>query len=52
VGGLREVLYPSLQTRWDGGEILWKEGHYPALPHLEVTGTETAPDWRFDSKLR
>jgi Fe-S cluster assembly scaffold protein SufB len=52
VGGLREVLYPSLQTRWDGGEILWKEDHYPALPHLEVTGTEAAPDWRFDSKLR
>jgi len=52
IAGLREVLFPSLQARWDGQEIVWKEGHYPALPHLEVTGTELTPDWRFDSKLR
>jgi len=52
IAGLREVLYPSLQARWDGEEILWQEGRYPALPRLEVTGTELTPDWRFDSKLR
>jgi Fe-S cluster assembly protein SufB/Fe-S cluster assembly protein SufD len=52
IAGLREILYPSLQARWDGSEILWKEGQYPALPRLDVTGTGAAPDWRFDSKLR
>jgi len=52
IAGLRELLYPSLQARWDGVEIAWKQGGYPVLPHLEVTGTEAAPDWRFDSKLR
>ncbi len=52
VAGLRELLYPSLQARWDGSEILWKDGQYPALPRLDVTGTDAAPDWRFDSKLR
>jgi Fe-S cluster assembly scaffold protein SufB len=52
VAGLREILYPSLQARWDGVDILWKDGQYPALPRLDVTGTDAAPDWRFDSKLR
>jgi Fe-S cluster assembly scaffold protein SufB len=52
IPGLREMMYPSLQARWDAKEIVWKEGHFPALPHLEVTGTEAAPDWRFDAKLR
>ena len=52
IAGLREILYPSLQARWDGQEILWEEGQYPVLPRLEVTGTELTPDWRFDSKLR
>ena len=52
IAGLREILFPLLQARWDGQEILWKEGGYPALPHLDVTGTEASPDWRFDSKLR
>jgi len=52
VAGLREILYPSLQARWDGAAILWKAGEYPALPRLDVTGTDAAPDWRFDSKLR
>jgi hypothetical protein len=52
IAGLREILYPVLQTRWDGGEISWTDGSFPALPSLEVTGTEATPDWRFDSKLR
>jgi len=52
VAGMREILYPSLQARWDGSEIAWGPHTYPALPYLEVTGTDSAPDWRFDSKLR
>jgi len=52
IAGLRDILYPLLQARWDGKEIVWDAGHLPALPHLDVTGTEQSPDWRFDSKLR
>ena len=52
IAGLREILFPSLQARWDGQEIVWADGSFPSLPHLEVTGTEASPDWRFDSKLR
>jgi hypothetical protein len=52
VAGLREILYPSLAARWDGHEILWSPDAYPALPALDVTGTELAPEWRFDAKLR
>ena len=52
IAGLREILFPSLQARWDGEEIVWEEDRYPALPRLDVTGTELTPDWRFDSKLR
>ena len=52
VAGLRELLYPTLASRWEGAEIVWKPGAYPALPPLSVTGTEAAPEWRFDTKLR
>ncbi|MGD0250940.1 MAG: SufD family Fe-S cluster assembly protein, partial [Thermoplasmata archaeon] len=52
VAGLRELLYPTLAARWEGTEIVWKAGAYPALPPLAVTGTEAAPEWRFDTKLR
>jgi len=52
IAGLREFLYPSLQARWDGREIVWDVEQFPTLPKLDVTGTEAAPDWRFDSKLR
>jgi Fe-S cluster assembly scaffold protein SufB len=52
VAGLRELLYPTLATRWEGGEIVWKDGAFPALPALTVSGTEAAPEWRFDTKLR
>jgi Fe-S cluster assembly scaffold protein SufB len=52
VEGLREVLYPTLARRWDGAEIPWSAGAYPALPALNVSGTEGAPEWRFDAKLR
>jgi Fe-S cluster assembly scaffold protein SufB len=52
VAGLREILYPTLEARWEGREIVWKAGEYPALPSLTVTGTEATPEWRFDTKLR
>ncbi len=52
VAGLREFLYPSLETRWAGRELVWKSGAFPILPFLSVAGTEAAPEWRFDTKLR
>ena len=52
VAGLRDILYPTLARRWEGGDVVWAPGTYPALPALVVTGTETAPEWRFDTKLR
>jgi Fe-S cluster assembly scaffold protein SufB len=52
IARLRDVIYPSLATRWDGHEIAWNSDAYPALPVLDVTGTESAPEWRFDAKLR
>jgi len=52
VAGLRDILYPSLATRWDGHEIVWSPDAFPTLPALDVTGTELAPEWRFDAKLR
>ncbi len=52
IAGLREILYPTLARRWEGREVFWKAGEYPLLPRLSVTGTEAAPEWRFDTKLR
>lgn len=52
VAGLRELLYPLLAARWDGRPVLWSGPEWPVLPPLEVTGTEGAPEWRFDAKLR
>ncbi len=52
VANLRERLYPLLSDRWDGREVRWKEGAFPCLSDLPVTGTESAPEWRFDAKLR
>ena len=52
VAGLREILYPTLARRWEGGEVVWKSDEFPALPALAVTGTEASPEWRFDAKLR
>ncbi len=52
VTGLRDILYPALSTRWDGGQIVWGPETFPGLPELEVAGTAAAPEWRFDSKLR
>ncbi len=51
VAGLRELLYPTLATRWEGRDLSWAPGRFPTLPELDVTGTETAPEWRFDTKL-
>ncbi len=52
VAGLREFLYPSLAARWEGRDIVWATHPFPTLPFLSVAGTESAPEWRFDTKLR
>ena len=52
IAGLRDTLYPTLAARWDGREIPWRADAFPVLPELEVAGTESAPEWRFDAKLR
>jgi Fe-S cluster assembly scaffold protein SufB len=52
IAGLRDIIYPSLAARWDGHEIVWSPDAFPVLPALEVTGTESTPEWRFDAKLR
>ncbi|MCI4358224.1 MAG: SufD family Fe-S cluster assembly protein [Thermoplasmata archaeon] len=52
IGGLRELAYPFLSARWEGRPIEWRDGAYPILPLIELTGSETEPDWRFDAKLR
>ena len=52
IGGIRDLLYPKLAARWDGHSLVWDPGAFPSLPELHVTGTEAAPEWRFDSKLR
>jgi Fe-S cluster assembly protein SufD len=52
IDGIRDLLYPKLAERWDGKPLTWDPAHFPALPALAVTGTESAPEWRFDTKLR
>jgi len=53
IAGLREILYPLLEARWDGTELTFVPGeHARSLPELDVAGTESAPEWRFDAKLR
>ncbi len=52
IDGLRDLLYPILEARWDRQDIRWTSGRFPSLPELTVTGTPASPDWRFDAKLR
>lgn len=52
IPGLRETLYPSLEARWSGEALSWRGARTALLPPLEVAGTESAPEWRFDAKLR
>jgi len=52
IAGIRDLLYPNLARRWDGKDLPWTADEFPTLPALEVSGTETAPEWRFDAKLR
>lgn len=53
VDGLRDVLYPTLDARWDGRTVLWgAEGTLPSLPPLQITGWGEIGDWRLDTKLR
>lgn len=52
IGGLREQLYPFLAARWQGKKIIWSADSPLALGELSVEGTDAAPEWRFDAKLR
>jgi Fe-S cluster assembly scaffold protein SufB len=52
IAALRDLLYPHLAARWDGGDVFWSPSAFPALPPLAFTGATTETDWRFDSKLR
>jgi len=52
IAGLRDLLFPHLTTRWEGRELSWVDGGYPALPALELLGIESGTEWRFDTKLR
>jgi Fe-S cluster assembly scaffold protein SufB len=52
IAGLRDLIYPTIAARWDGREVAWRPDAYPVLPELDVSGTEAAPEWRFDAKLR
>ncbi len=52
VASLREVVFPSLEARWNGEPLPWAPDGSRALPALEVTGNDRSPEWRFDSKLR
>lgn len=53
VAGLREVLYPTLDARWNGRPVLWSsEGALPVMPPLSILGWGEVGDWRMDTKLR
>ncbi|HYA10996.1 MAG TPA: SufD family Fe-S cluster assembly protein [Thermoplasmata archaeon] len=52
ITSLRDLVYPALEARWNGEELAWAADGSRALPELQVTGTEGAPEWRFDAKLR
>jgi Fe-S cluster assembly scaffold protein SufB len=49
---LRDALYPLLEARWNGQAPTWTGDAQWTLPQLSVAGSATAPDWRFDAKLR
>ncbi len=52
VESLHDVVQPMLQARWERHDLYWSPDGRRALPALDVTGTEAAPEWRFDAKLR
>ena len=52
VPALREVIFPAMEARWNREELAWASDGSRALPELQVTGTESSPEWRFDAKLR
>ncbi len=52
IPSLRASILPALEARWNGRDLPWTPDVARALPPLEVTGSETAPEWRFDAKLR
>ena len=52
IEGLRDFLYPHLTTRWEGRQVAWTDGGYPALGALDLLGVQSGNEWRFDTKLR
>jgi Fe-S cluster assembly scaffold protein SufB len=52
ISGLRDLLFPHLTTRWEGRQVAWTDGGYPALPALDLLGVQSGEEWRFDTKLR
>ena len=52
VARLTEALLPLLTARWEGRPVHWTEGAFPAVISPELSGGESAAEWRFDSKLR
>ncbi|MCI4323623.1 MAG: SufD family Fe-S cluster assembly protein [Thermoplasmata archaeon] len=52
ISGLREIVYPLLESRWDQKPILWRSESFPALPPLSVASATAPEEWRFDAKLR
>jgi SUF system FeS cluster assembly, SufBD len=52
IASLRDAVFPALEARWNGEALPWTPDGARALPEMHVTGTETAPEWRFDTKLR
>ncbi len=52
VGDLADALHPLVATRWGGDDVEWSPDHGALLPALDVSGTDLAPEWRFDAKLR
>ena len=49
---LHDFLNPHLTTRWEGRQVAWTDGGYPALPALDLLGVQSGDEWRFDTKLR
>lgn len=52
IGRLRELLFPILETRWDGRPVVWGPTDFPALGRLQFADEVPDTDWRFDAKLR
>jgi|GEM_PF-461248 len=53
VEGLRDILHPLLDARWERRSIGWSgEGAWRGLPPLSISAWGAMGDWRMDTKLR